>query len=144
MGGSARLNRLTRCRDQAAYAFAEIGQCLLLANLRLTPSLDRSAASVAGGLKALHEDKGAIFRAASEAQRAEDLIKARCGTVVALDHGVAALAAPLLGSEQALCSPAGFPSGVERQVVVGCAASPGWSALRPYVVEGMQPVYLRE
>lgn len=83
-GGVARLDRLTRCRDQQAYAFeelvAEIGQCLLFATLGLTPSIDQSAAYVEGWLKALAEDKKAIFRAASEAQKTVDLITERCGT----------------------------------------------------------------
>ncbi len=82
-GGTARLDRLTRCKDRTAYAFeelvAEIGQCLLFATLGLTPSIDQSAAYVEGWLKALAEDKRAIFRAASEAQKAVDLITARCG-----------------------------------------------------------------
>ncbi len=82
-GGTARLDRLTRCKDRASYAFeelvAEIGQCLLFSTLGLTPSIDQSAAYVEGWLKALAEDKRAIFRAASEAQKAVDLITARCG-----------------------------------------------------------------
>ncbi|MFC5567088.1 ArdC family protein [Rubellimicrobium aerolatum] len=88
-GGTARLDRLSRCKDRAAYAFeelvAEIGQCLLFASLGLTPSIDQSAAYVAGWLKALQEDKKAIFRAASEAQKAVDLITARCGATVAAE-----------------------------------------------------------
>ncbi len=58
---------------------AEIGQCLLFASIGLEPSIDQSAAYVEGWLKALAEDKRAIFRAASEAQKAVDLITARCG-----------------------------------------------------------------
>lgn len=83
-GGKARLDRLTpRAKDRTAYAFeelvAEIGQCLLFATIGLTPSIDQSAAYVEGWLKALAEDKRAIFRAASEAQKAVDLITERCG-----------------------------------------------------------------
>ncbi|TNC49560.1 DUF1738 domain-containing protein [Rubellimicrobium rubrum] len=93
-GGAARLDRLTRCKDRQAYAFeelvAEIGQCLLFATLGLTPSIDQSAAYIEGWLKALAEDKKAIFRAASEAQKAVDLITARCGRAVEQDHEVAA------------------------------------------------------
>lgn len=85
-GGAARLDRLTRCKDRQAYAFeelvAEIGQCLLFASLGLTPSIDQSAAYVAGWLEALDRDKRAIFRAASEAQKAVDLITERCGSAV--------------------------------------------------------------
>ncbi len=93
-GGAARLDRLTRCKDRKAYAFeelvAEIGQCLLFATLGLTPSIDQSAAYVAGWLKALAEDKRAIFRAASEAQKAVDLITTRCGATVQDSQEVAA------------------------------------------------------
>ncbi|TNC66263.1 ArdC family protein [Rubellimicrobium roseum] len=93
-GGSARLDRISRCKDRAAYAFeelvAEIGQCLLFATLGLTPSIDQSAAYVAGWLEALARDKKAIFRAASEAQKAVDLITGRCGATVAHESEVAA------------------------------------------------------
>ncbi|TNC45038.1 DUF1738 domain-containing protein [Rubellimicrobium rubrum] len=93
-GGTARLDRLTRCKDRQAYAFeelvAEIGQCLLFATLGLTPSIDQSAAYVEGWLKALAEDKKAIFRAASEAQKAVDLITERCGSAVEQHQEVAA------------------------------------------------------
>ena len=82
-GHGSRLDRLARCRDREAYAFeelvAEVGQCLLFARLGLTPSIDQSAAYVEGWLKALREDKRAIFRAATEAQKAVDLIAERCG-----------------------------------------------------------------
>ena len=77
----ARLDRLTRCKDRQGYAFeelvAEIGQCLLFASLGLIPSIDQSAAYVAGWLEALARDKRAIFRAASEAQKAVDFITER-------------------------------------------------------------------
>jgi antirestriction protein ArdC len=93
-GGVARLDRLTRCKDRQAYAFeelvAEIGQCLLFVTLGLTPSIDQSAAYVEGWLKALAEDKKAIFRAASEAQKAVDLIAERCGTAPEVEREVAA------------------------------------------------------
>ncbi len=93
-GGAARLDRLTRCKDRQAYAFeelvAEIGQCLLFATLGLTPSIDQSAAYVAGWLEALARDKKAIFRAASEAQKAVDLITERCGGTVTQDTEAAA------------------------------------------------------
>ena len=92
-GGPARLDRLTRCKDRAAYTFeelvAEIGQCQLFATLGLTPSIDQSAAYVDGWLKALHEDKRAIFRAASEAQKAVDLITERCGASAAVEEETA-------------------------------------------------------
>lgn len=82
-GHGSRLDRLARCRDRQGYAFeelvAEVGQCLLLATLGLVPSIDQSASYVAGWLRALREDKRAIFRAASEAQKACDLIREQCG-----------------------------------------------------------------
>lgn len=88
-GHGSRLDRLARCRDREAYAFeelvAEVGQCLLLATLGLTPAIDQSAAYIEGWLKALRDDKRVIFRAASEAQKAVDLIRERCGDAVAVE-----------------------------------------------------------
>ena len=69
---------------------AEIGQCLLFRTLGLTASIDQSAAYVEGWLKALAEDKKAIFRAASEAQKAVDLIAERCGPSPDIEQEVAA------------------------------------------------------
>ena len=40
------------------------------------PDFEQSATYVEGWLKALNDDKAMIFRAASEAQKAVDLIKA--------------------------------------------------------------------
>lgn len=53
---------------------AEIGACMLSVRLGVQPTFDQSAAYVEGWLKALKEDKRAIFRAASEAQKAADFI----------------------------------------------------------------------
>lgn len=82
-GAKHRLDRPIRCRDRAAYAFeelvAEIGQCILHAQLGLAPSIDQSAAYVATWLRALRDEHRAIFRAAAEAQRAVDWITAACG-----------------------------------------------------------------
>lgn len=82
-GAAHRLDRLTRCRDRAGTAFeelvAEIGQCMLHAQLGLAPSIDQSAAYVATWLRALRDEPRAIFRAAAEAQRAVDWITAACG-----------------------------------------------------------------
>lgn len=93
-GGAARLDRITKFADRTAYAFeelvAEIGQCLLFATIGLVPSIDQSAAYVAGWLEALARDKKAIFRAASEAQKAVDLITERCGATARLDQEAAA------------------------------------------------------
>lgn len=77
-GHSSRLDRLSQGRDKAAYAFeelvAEIGACLLCAELGLTPDFEQSGAYIAGWLEALQNDKRHIFKAASAAQRAFDLI----------------------------------------------------------------------
>jgi antirestriction protein ArdC len=60
---------------------AEIGNCMLCAQLGLEPEFDQSAAYVDGWLKALKEDNRAIFRAASEAQKAVDYIMAHAAQV---------------------------------------------------------------
>ncbi|MEO1194221.1 MAG: zincin-like metallopeptidase domain-containing protein [Pseudomonadota bacterium] len=64
-----------------AYAFeelvAEIGNCMLCAQIGVEPEFDQSAAYVEGWLEAMKEDSRAIFRAASEAQKAVDYIMAR-------------------------------------------------------------------
>ncbi|WP_253279953.1 zincin-like metallopeptidase domain-containing protein, partial [Phaeobacter sp. 11ANDIMAR09] len=64
--------------NRQAYAFeelvAEIGACFLGARIGVAPEFDQSAAYVEGWLKALKEDKRAIFRAASEAQKAADFV----------------------------------------------------------------------
>ena len=77
-GGDKRLERFKRFNDRKAYAFeelvAEIGACMLSVRLGVQPTFDQSAAYVEGWLKALKEDKRAIFRAASEAQKAADFI----------------------------------------------------------------------
>ena len=53
---------------------AEIGACFLGAQIGVAPEFGQSAAYVEGWLKALKEDKRAIFRAASEAQKAADFV----------------------------------------------------------------------
>jgi len=84
-GAAQRLDRFSRFNDRKAYAFeelvAEIGNCMLCAQLGLEPEFDQSAAYVEGWLKALKEDNRAIFRAASEAQKAVDYIMARAAQV---------------------------------------------------------------
>ena len=84
-GAAKRLDRFSRFNDRTAYAFeelvAEIGNCMLCAQLGLEPEFDQSAAYVEGWLKALKEDNRAIFRAASEAQKAVDYIMARAAQV---------------------------------------------------------------
>jgi len=77
-GSEKRLERIKKFANREAYAFeelvAEIGSCFLGAQIGVAPELDQSAAYVEGWLKALKEDKKAIFRAASEAQKAADFV----------------------------------------------------------------------
>jgi antirestriction protein ArdC len=77
-GAASRLDRFGRFADRKSYAFeelvAEIGNCLLCATLGLTPDFEQSGAYIEGWLRAMKEDTKAIFRAASEAQKAIDLI----------------------------------------------------------------------
>ena len=83
-GHSKRLDRIKKYNDRAAYAFeelvAEIGNCLLCVRLGITPDFGQSAAYVEGWLEALKADKGMIFKAASEAQKAVDYIMAATET----------------------------------------------------------------
>ena len=80
-GATKRLDRLGRFNDRMAYAFeelvAEIGNCMLCAQIGVEPEFDQSAAYVEGWLEAMKEDSRAIFRAASEAQKAVDYIMNR-------------------------------------------------------------------
>ena len=55
---------------------AEIAACMLGAEMGFRPDFEQSAAYVEIWLKALNDDTGMIFRAASEAQKAVDFIKA--------------------------------------------------------------------
>ncbi|WP_242601712.1 zincin-like metallopeptidase domain-containing protein, partial [Thalassovita autumnalis] len=75
-GSEKRLERIKKFANREAYAFeelvAEIGACFLGAQIGVAPEFDQSAAYVEGWLKALKEDKRAVFRAASEAQKATD------------------------------------------------------------------------
>ena len=77
-GAANRLDRFERFADRKAYAFeelvAEIGNCLLCATLGLTPDFAQSGAYIEGWMRAMKEDTRAIFRAASEAQKATDFI----------------------------------------------------------------------
>jgi antirestriction protein ArdC len=69
---------LGRFNDRKAYAFeelvAEIGNCMLCAQIGVEPEFDQSAAYVEGWLEVMKEESRAIFRAASEAQKAVDYI----------------------------------------------------------------------
>lgn len=77
-GAKHRLARFERFSDRKAYAFeelvAEVGNCMICATLGLLPDFAQSGAYIDGWLSALKEDKRAIFRAASEAQKAVDFI----------------------------------------------------------------------
>lgn len=78
-GHKSRLDRFEKFRDRKAYAFeeliAEIAACIMGAKMGFRPDFDQSAAYVEHWLKALGEDNRAIFKAASEAQKAVDLIE---------------------------------------------------------------------
>lgn len=77
-GHKSRLDRFSRFTDRKAYAFeeliAEIGNCMVCARLGLTPDFEQSGAYIQGWLRALKDDKRLIFKAASEAQKATDLL----------------------------------------------------------------------
>lgn len=79
-GAEKRLDRIKKFQNREGYAFeelvAEIGNCLLCVHLGVTPQFDQSAAYIESWLKALKDDKGLIFKAASEAQKAVDFILA--------------------------------------------------------------------
>lgn len=77
-GSTKRLARVKKFNNRTAYAFeelvAEIGACILGVKLGIEPDFDQSAAYVKNWLEALKNDKGLIFKAASEAQKAVDFI----------------------------------------------------------------------
>ncbi|MEH6523745.1 ArdC family protein [Sulfitobacter sp.] len=77
-GAPNRLDRIEKYSDRCAYAFeelvAEIGACILGVKLGIGPEFDQSAAYIENWLEALKNDKGLIFKAASEAQKAVDFI----------------------------------------------------------------------
>ncbi|WP_369799456.1 zincin-like metallopeptidase domain-containing protein [Paracoccus sp. 228] len=56
---------------------AEIGNCMVCAQLGLTPDFAQSGAYLKSWLRALNDDKRLIFKAASEAQKAADLLTKR-------------------------------------------------------------------
>lgn len=64
-GVEMRLGRYGKYSNKQEYAFeeliAEIGSCMLCAQLGLTPEFDQSAAYIEGWLKALKDDKRLIF-----------------------------------------------------------------------------------
>lgn len=77
-GSPKRLDRLARFASKSEYAFeelcAELGASMVSARLGVTPSFEQSAAYIESWLSVLREDSRAIFRAASEAQKAADYI----------------------------------------------------------------------
>lgn len=88
-GHGSRLDRLKKYADRQTYAFeeliAELGNVILCTHLGLTPDFEQSGAYVASWLKALKEDKRAIFRAAAEAQKAADFLLAAAGAVTPVE-----------------------------------------------------------
>jgi antirestriction protein ArdC len=77
-GHKSRLDRFSRFNDKKAYAFeeliAEVGNCMTCARLGLTPDFEQSGAYVNSWLRALKDDKRLIFKAASEAQKAAEML----------------------------------------------------------------------
>jgi antirestriction protein ArdC len=77
-GPEKRLGRFGKFNDRKAVAaeelVAEIGACMVCARIGIAPEFDQSAAYVEGWLDAMKEDKRAIFKAASAAQKAADYI----------------------------------------------------------------------
>jgi len=77
-GNNKRLGRNKKHKNRAERAkeemCAEIGACLLGVKLGIEPDFEQSAAYVASWLEALKNDKGLIFKAASDAQKAVDSI----------------------------------------------------------------------
>ncbi|MTH62163.1 ArdC family protein [Paracoccus litorisediminis] len=93
-GHGTRLDRLGRFAARKAYAFeeliAEIGNCMLCAQLGLTPDFGQSAAYVESWLRALQDDKRLIFKAATEAQKAADFLLGCAGEAKPFEQGEAA------------------------------------------------------
>ena len=73
-GAEKRLDRLKKFSSKNEYAFeeliAEIGNCMLCAEIGIPLHIDQSAAYVESWLKVLKEDNRAIFKAASASQKA--------------------------------------------------------------------------
>jgi len=80
-GHKSRLDRFEKLQNRKNYAFeelvAEISTCILGAELGFKPDFGQSAAYIEGWLSALNDDHSLIFKAASEAQKAVDFIKAK-------------------------------------------------------------------
>lgn len=79
-GHKTRLDRFQKFQTKQQYAFeeliAEIAAAMLGVEFGFKPDFAQTAAYVEGWTKALKEDNRAIFKAAAEAQKAVDYIKA--------------------------------------------------------------------
>jgi len=86
-GHKSRLDRGKKYQSRKAYAFeelvAEIAACILGAELGFKPDFQQSIAYIENWLTALNDDKTMIFKAASEAQKAVDFIKAKASETIA-------------------------------------------------------------
>lgn len=83
-GHKTRLDRFQKFQTKQQYAFeeliAEIAAAMMGVELGFKPDFEQTAAYVEGWAKALSEDNRAIFKAAAEAQKAVDYIKAAACT----------------------------------------------------------------
>lgn len=77
-GHRSRLDRFKMGSTKADYAreelIAEIGSCFLGAHIGVEPTIDEAASYLDSWLGVLKEDKRAIFKAASAAQKAADFV----------------------------------------------------------------------
>ena len=77
-GHRSRLDRFKTGSTKADYAreelIAEIGSCFLGARIGVEPTIDEAASYLESWLGVLKEDKRAIFKAASAAQKAADFV----------------------------------------------------------------------
>ncbi|MDH2328313.1 zincin-like metallopeptidase domain-containing protein [Cereibacter sp. SYSU M97828] len=77
-GAQSRLDRFSQARTKNTYGFeelvAEIGSAMVSVQLGVEPDFEQSAAYVKLWLEAIKGDKGLIFKAATEAQKAADFI----------------------------------------------------------------------
>lgn len=95
-----------------AYAMeelvAELGAAFLCADLELVPQIrDDHAPYIAGWLKALKDDKRAIFTAASHAQKAVDFLHAAGSSAQAEDENAPAACLPTVAASAACPAEAG-------------------------------------
>ena len=86
-GLKSRLDRVEKSQNKKEYAFeelvAEIGASILGAEMGFKPDFGQSAAYIEGWLTALNDDHSLVFKAASEAQKAVDFIKAKASETIA-------------------------------------------------------------